>query len=125
MRNRARDGVGDATDVDLVGGDDGVVAADCSLDDREVHDVVVAGLARERANLAGLLLSHGFHVTERQQSCEAGLPCATAPGLREHRGRHRWDDFFGEQPGVQRPHAAVVPFRGDERARVVGDSAHR
>ncbi|MGH9110750.1 MAG: hypothetical protein ACRDZN_00355, partial [Acidimicrobiales bacterium] len=59
-------GVGDAADVILVGGDDGVVAADGAFDHGDVHDVVVGGLAGKHPDCACLLFAHSFDVAHGQ-----------------------------------------------------------
>jgi hypothetical protein len=117
-------GAGDAPDVVVVRRHDAVVATNCSFDHGNVDDVGVGRFASEHADVACLVLTQGLDAAHGQQPDEARLAGAASPGLGEGRRWHDRRHSFGEEPGVDGPHPAVVPLAGHQCASVVGDTGH-
>ena len=111
-------------DMRDIRGHDGVPTADGAFHHGDVDNVVVAGLSGQHADVPGKILTHRLDVTHAQETDQARLPGPSPPRLSQHRGRHRGNHLLGEVAGVQGPHPAVVAFRSDQRARIVGHAAH-
>jgi len=111
--------------VARVGGDDRVVAAaGGALYNGDVDHVVVVRSTGELADVARLVSSHRLDVATGQHAGQARLAGAASPGFgHDRRGNDRYH-LFCDQPDVQCPHVAVVPFASDERTGVVGNPRH-
>ena len=107
-----------------IGGDHAVASTDRALDDGDINDVVMAGLADQDPNSLSQFLAHRLDVAHPQHPSQA-QPAAlrrAMPGRGLVLGRG--DDLFGDEAGMQLPHRAIVALGGDKRAGVVGDPAH-
>ena len=74
IRRVAPGGLGDRTDAGNVRGHYGVAAADGTLHDGDIDDVVVTGLPGQDADLPGEVLAHRLRTTDAEETAQAGLP---------------------------------------------------
>jgi hypothetical protein len=100
------------------------ISGEADFNEIYFDNVRVPSLSSEHAHSTRVVLAHRLDAAQGQQPHQAGLARAAPPGLRQHRGGDDRYDFFCEESGMQRPHAAVVPLGGHERARVVSDATH-
>src|SRR6266851_953390 len=111
-------------DMRDIRGHDGVPATEGAFHHGDIDNVIVARLSGQYADMPGKILAHRLYVTHAQETDQARLPGTSPPRLSQHRGRHRGNHLFGKVARVQGPHPPVVTFRGDQRARLVGDTTH-
>ena len=110
--------------------DDGVASPQRALGHRRVHRARVLGVTRVRRAAAeqrpgrlGRSLVERVDLAAAQQPAEVGLPRGPLD-LDEDTSRHHRPDTAHQRSLMDEPHPALAAFRGDERSRVVGESAH-
>lgn len=103
---------------------DGIASPRRAFNDGGGDNVIVRGLTCQFTDAPSLHLSERLDVAHREQPRKTGWPGAAAPGLRQHGGWHDRDHFLAQERRMERPHPAIVPLGGDERACIVGDAGH-
>ena len=112
-------------DVGTVGGDDGSPPADARFGHSRIDRTDrVRQRPTKRAGTSGVLGRECFDLASIEQARQAGLS-TTAPGLDDASGWHHRKDSTLHRSRMERPHAPIICFGGDERSGVVHEAERR